>query len=340
MTTFRNQKSTSESGNLKSISRLVATIVTIGAVLLGAVSPSTPASASDNSPATLAFLGKSFTKNEIVLYGNAEYGVSLEVLLARKAGGYRLTQQLGEIKHLLADRAVVSYNKTGYLHTKDGQLRAGRSGLFLFTSVSLGVANRPLQLVVFNQLKASISADGSIASANGNAVEYAWVALGLHAFGQTDLANKVLVFAESKVNSDGGFGGWSPTSSIDATGLMLQAETALKSVGGARVIAARKTKVAKAISYLNKTAIEQNHWVSDNGDGTTSADVNGTAYAAMGLQAAGAPLVGVRGWLKAQLSADGGIRSAWSGSAGDVFATAQAYTPLIGRTYLQLLPKK
>lgn len=318
----------------------MAAATALVAMFVGSLSPANSARAADNSPATLAFIDKAFTNNEIVLYGNAEYGVSLEALLARKAGGYRLTQQLGDIKHLLTDRAVVSYNKTGYLHTKDGQLRAGRAGLFLFTSVSLAVANRPLQLVVFNQLKASIAADGSIVSANGNAVEYAWVALGLHAFGQSELAAKVLGFAESKSNVDGGFAGWSPTSSIDATGLMLQAETALKTVGGAKAVATRKTKIAKAVAFLGQTAVDQNHWMSDNGDGTTSADVNGTAYAAMGLQAAGAPLVGVRGWLKAQLAADGGIRSAWSGSAGDVFATAQAYTPLIGKTYLQLLPKK
>lgn len=340
MTEFQNQSRSSAFSDGTAVSRVFAALLVTAFVLMGALSPSNPAKAADNSPATLAFLDKSFTKNEIVLYGSAEYGVSLEALLARKAGGYRLTQQLGEIKHLLADRAVVSYNKTGYLHTKDGQLRAGRSGLFLFTSVSLGVANRPLQLVVFNQLKASIAADGSIPSANGNAVEYAWVALGLQAFGQTALANKVLVFAESKANADGGFAGWSSSSSIDATGLMLQAESVLKSTGGARVVAARKTKSANAVAFLRKTAVDQNHWVSDNGDGSTSADVNGTAYAAMGLQAAGAPLAGVRGWLKAQLSVDGGIRSAWSGSAGDVFATAQAYTPLIGRTYVQLLPKK
>ena len=319
---------------------LLAAVLALVAMVFGTLEPTVSARAADNSPATLAFLDKAFTNNEIVLYGGAEYGLSLEALLARKAGGYRLTQQLGDIKHLLTDRAVVSYNKTGYLHTKDGQLRAGRAGLFLFTSVSLGVANRPLQLVVFNQLKASIAANGSISSANGNAVEYAWVALGLYAFGQTELANKVTVFAESKVNADGGFSGWSATSSIDATGLMLQAETALKSVGGAKIVATRKSRIAKAVAFLTKTSVDQNHWMSDNGDGTSSVDVNGTAYAAMGLQAVGSPLAGVRGWLKAQLASDGGIRSAWSGNAGDVFATAQAYTPLIGKTYLQLLPKK
>jgi hypothetical protein len=310
------------------------------ALALGLMPPVGKAEAADNSPATLAFIDKAFTGNEIVLYGSPEYGVSLEALLARKAGGYRLTQQLADVKHLLADRAVVSYNKSGYLHTKDGQLRTGRAGLFLFTSVALGVANRPLQLVVFNQLKAAIAADGSVPLANGNGVEYAWVVLGLQAFNQTVLAAKVLAFAESKSNADGGFAGWSSASSTDATGLMLQAEATLKSVGGARIVAARKSKVAKAVAFLTNSAVDKNHWLSDNGDGTSSIDVNGTAYAAMGLQAAGAPLIGVRGWLKAQLAADGGIRSAWSGTTGDVFATAQGYAPLIGKTYLQLLPKK
>lgn len=313
---------------------------TIFALMLGFLAPAGKAQAADNSPATLAFIDKAFTGNEVVLYGSPEYGVSLEALLARKAGGYRLTQQLADVKHLLSDRAVVSYNKSGYLHTKDGQLRTGRAGMFLFTSVALGVANRPLQLVVFNQLKAAIAADGSIASANGNAVEYAWVALGLQAFDQTSLAAKVLAFAESKANEDGGFAGWSSSSSTDATGLMLQAEAALKNVGGAKSITVRKSKIAKAVAFLTNSAVDKNHWMSDNGDGTSSVDVNGTAYAAMGLQAAGTPLIGVRGWLKAQLAADGGIRSAWSGTAGDVFATAQAYTPLIGKTYVQLLPKK
>lgn len=322
--------------------RKIAALITIAlSALTLQTTAVAPASATDNAPATLAFIDKAFNANqEIVLYGNTEYGLTIEALLQRKAGGYSLVKQLPAVKRILVDRTVVGNNKVGYLYTKDGALRTGRAGLFLFASNALGVANRPLQLSVFNELKAAIAPNGSIALANGNSVEYAWVVLGLHAFKQDALANRVLTFLQSKANSDGGFAGWSATSSIDGTGLTLQAMAALRNYGGAKVVADRKTAIVKAAAYLRGVQVSGSYWQSDNGDGTFSPDPNGTAYAAMGLKSVGANITRVSAWLKTQVVIDGGIKSAWSNGAGDVFATAQAYAPMIGKTYLELLPKR
>ena len=329
------------SGFASALAIIAMTTASLGTSLSAANAAPNPTPTQVAAPTkTISFLDRAFTNNEIVLYGSPEYGVTLEAMLARKAAGYRLTQQLGAVKRILADRAVVSYNKTGYLFTKDGTFRAGRAGLFLFTSVALGVPNRPLQLTVFNDLKASIAKDGSVALAQGNSVEYAWITLGLHAFNQDELANRVLRFAELKQNSDGGFAGWSPVSSTDATGIMLQAQSKLRTFGGAKVVAARKLSIGKAVGFLRKAAQGSDHWMSDNGDGSSSDDVNGTAYATMGLLAAGVDATRPIAWLKSQIADDGGIKSAWSGASGDVFATAQGLTPLLGKSYVQLLGKR
>ncbi len=321
--------------------QLLAHLAAIALAVAGLVSGSgTRAEAANPAPATLAFLDKAFVNNEISLYGSPEYGVTIEAMLARRAGGYPMIKQLTQIKRVFTDRRVIGYNKVGYLYTKDGALRPGRTGMFLFASKALGVANGPIQNVFYSELKAAIGKDGSIPLANGNSVEYAWVALGLHAYKQDALAQKVLAFAESRQNADGGFAGWSTASSVDGTGLMLQAQAALRSYGGAKAVASRKTSIGKAVGFLRKVSIEGNHWRADNGDGTFSPDVNGTAYATMGLKAIGVKIDQYSTWLKAQVAADGGIKSAWSGSAGDVFATAQGYVPMIGKSYVELLTGK
>lgn len=328
---------------LRSIATLITTIATASSLALGiataASASPTPASV-DKSPATLAFLDRAFVNNEIALYGAPEYGVTIEAMLQRRAGGYSLIKQLGPIKHLFTDRAVIGYNKVGYLYTATGALRTGRAGMFLFASKALGVANGPLQNVFYAELKSTIATDGSVALAKGNTVEYAWIALGLHAYGQDALANKVLGYAEAHQNGDGGFAGWSSASSTDGTGLALQAEAALRTFGGAKVVAGRKLSIGKAVSFLRRTIIDGDHWQSDNGDGSFSADVNGSAYAAMGMKAVGLDIAKQSAWFRSQLADDGGIKSAWSGANGDTFATAQAYAPMIGKTYLGLLPTK
>lgn len=321
--------------------QLLAHLAVIALAVAGLLSGSgTRAEAASPAPATLAFLDKAFVNNEISLYGSPEYGVTIEAMLARRAGGYPMIKQLPQIKRVFTDRRVIGYSKVGYLYTKDGALRTGRTGMFLFASKALGVANGPIQNIFYAELKASIGKDGSIPLANGNSVEYAWVALGLHAYKQDALAQKVLAFAESRQNADGGFAGWSAASSVDGTGLMLQAQAALRSYGGAKAVASRKISIGKAVGFLRKVSIEGNHWRSDNGDGTFSPDVNGTAYATMGLKAIGVKIDQYSTWLKAQVAADGGIKSAWSGSAGDVFATAQGYAPMIGKSYVELLTGK
>ena len=43
-------------------------------------------------------------------------------------------------------------------------------------------------------------------------------------------------------------------------------------------------------------------------------------------------------WLKLQLAPKGGFLTSWSNGVGDKFATAQAIVPLLGKSYLDLLP--
>jgi hypothetical protein len=60
----------------------------------------------------------------------------------------------------------------------------------------------------------------------------------------------------------------------------------------------------------------------------------------MGLKAAGANITSIQAWMKTRLAPNGGLTTPWSNGVGDVFATAQGYVPLIGLSYLNLIPVK
>jgi hypothetical protein len=60
----------------------------------------------------------------------------------------------------------------------------------------------------------------------------------------------------------------------------------------------------------------------------------------MGLNAVGAGNKAIQTWLKSRLAPSGGLTTPWSNGAGDAFATAQGYVPLIGLSYLDLIPVK
>ncbi|MFM6966166.1 MAG: hypothetical protein ACKOWI_02155, partial [Rhodoluna sp.] len=89
-----------------------------------------------------------------------------------------------------------------------------------------------------------------------------------------------------------------------------------------------------AAKYLRTVQVTGNHWESF-GD----VDVNGTAYAAMGLKAAGANVASIQTWLKSRVASTGGLITPWSNGRGDVFATAQGVVALLGSSYLNLLGK-
>lgn len=311
---------------------------------------STPsaANAADAYPAVTNFLSSKFVAGKAIdgfTVGKADYGFTLEAMLQLRAAGKGVAAQRVAINHVLNDQIVSINRGGGYLFDSAKKFKPGLAGKFLFTSAALRVANGPTKNAVVALLRKAVSADGSILGADGNTYDYAWVVLGLKAQAtakDSALANKVALKLAGMSRPDGGFGfdrnADTTTSSPDSTGIALQALAFARSDGSAVERAAKLKAVRLATSYLTKTDVEDNHWNSF-GD----FDVNGTAYATMGLKAAGVTTKTISAystWLKTKLSIDGkGFTTPWSAGEADTFATAQAYVPLIGLSYLDLLKK-
>jgi hypothetical protein len=192
----------------------------------------------------------------------------------------------------------------------------------------------PLRYSVVGSLKSSIGKDGSLSSAPAGAIDYAWVILGLLASGETSLANQVSVAALKFQNADGGFRSFDTTGSVDATGLIIQALVASQKLGSAATQSKRANATKLAVSFLQNTDHEDNHFVTAG-----SVDVNATAYAAMAIKAA----LGTKSatpyilWLRKQVGSDGGLITPWSKGNGDVFATVQSYLAISSKSYLDVL---
>jgi hypothetical protein len=188
-------------------------------------------------------------------------------------------------------------------------------------------------------MKKAIATNGSIATSAGNTFDYSWAILGLATNSQSKLANSVAASLITMQRPDGGFGmdqtGDTLSSSADATGIALQALSLAKRTATKSQAAVLQKSIVSASQFLRTTQVAGNHW-----EAWGDADVNGTAYAAMGLKAAGGNISAIQAWLKTRIAAAGGITTPWSNGLGDVFATAQGYVPLIGLSYLNLIPAK
>jgi hypothetical protein len=263
-------------------------------------------------------------------------------MLQRKALGQKLIDQLAAVKANLADTTL--FNKAAvynYAYTVTGATRAikpGLAGKFLFVSAALGVPNAPLRNGILADLKKVVGSNGLIASSNGNTFDYAWAILGLATNQQTKLANVVAQKLVALQRQDGGFGtdqtGDVNSSSADATGIAIQSLVYAKRSASSAQAKVEQKSLVSASAYLRTTQVGGDHWESF-GD----VDVNGTAYAAMGLKAAGANITSVQAWLKSRVAPGGGLATPWSNGVGDVFATAQGVTPLLGFSYLNLVTK-
>lgn len=326
----------------KSGLRKLAAIISFTTVLTLATSISVQAASPYAS--TVTFLSKAMVDGKAldgVPAGTPEYGFTLEAMLQLKAGGKTFVQQLPAITYMLSTRTQpIGSSSKGYLFNKDTtkSLKVGRVGKFLFTSEALDVANNGIRYEIFKKLAAKInSKTGEITGTEAGVIDYAWVALGLNAYQEYTLANRVIQKMLTFQNSDGGFGESDlVTSTPDATGLALQAINYRKTFGSDSEDKKRIASEKKAVSYLLATDVEENHWNAYGGP-----SVNSTAYALMGLKAAGkkpTSLAAHNNWLKAQLAPKGGFLTDWSAGSGDVFATAQAIVPLLGKSYLDLLP--
>jgi hypothetical protein len=320
------------------------TMATLGLAAAISLLPTHVSSADTLYPSTITFLSKALVDGKAldgVPAGTPEYGFTLEALLQLKAGGKTLVQQLPAIKFMLATKTQsFGTASKGYLFNKDlaKTLKVGRAGKFLFTSEALNVPNNAIRYDAFKKLSARInSKTGEISGTESGVIDYAWVALGLNSYQEYSLANKVVQKMLTLQNPDGGFGEVdAAVSTPDATGLALQAINYRETFGSDADDKKRLASEKKAVAYLLATDVENNHWEAYGGP-----SVNSTAYAVMGLKAAGKKTKFYSehmSWLKSQLAPKGGFKTAWSNGGGDVFATAQAYVPLIGKSYLDLLP--
>lgn len=296
-----------------------------------------PATAADEYSSSVTFLSKAFgsSKQTVVLYDAQQDGVTLEAMLQLAAAGKTIEKQLPAVKYMLLDPAQpLGTKSSGYLFNPDKSIKVGLAGKFLFTSEALGVANNSVRYKLFKKLNAKINADtGEIASVTSGAIDYAWVAMGLHSYQEYTLTNKVISKLIKLQNADGGFSSWDPTvSDIDATGLVLQALNLSPVRAASKAVSNRAAAEKAGIAFLKKhDSTDGSNWAADG-----SPSVNSTAYAAMGLKAAGKNIDKYVAWLKTQLVTKGGFKSAYSEGAADVFATSQALSLLYGKTYLDI----
>lgn len=336
------------------MSKLVsaAVAVSIFCALVFNVGTTQTADAAVPYSSTVSFLAKSFVNGQAL--ESAEVGIpdftkTLEAMLQLKAGGRNLVQQLPAIRYMLSTRtAPFGVLSKGYLFNKDElkTINLEAVGKFLFISQALNVPNTALRFEIYKRLAARIDAKtGVIAESTNGATDYAWVALGLNAFEEYTLANKVVQVMLTLQNSDGGFAGPPhsgddtdvPLSNFATTGLALQAINYKQTFGSANEDSLRAKAEKLAVSYLFATDTADSYWTVND-----VASVSATSYALMGLKSYGAkPKTVLRytTWLKTQLSAKGGFKATSESLQGDRFLTAQGYTALIGKSYLDLLPK-
>jgi hypothetical protein len=316
---------------------------TIAAIAIAA--PLYPAqAASETYPSTVNFLASKFVDGKALdgfTPGTPDYGFTLEAMLQRKAAGQKLSDKLFvPAKAVLADNLTLTKSIVAtYAYGSDKKVKPGVAGKFLFTSVVIGAPNAPLRNAVVADLKKTIASTGSIPMSVGNTFDYAWAILGLATNSQTKLANSVATNLVSLQRPDGGFGmdqtGDTLASSADATGIALQALSLAKRTATKSQASVLQKSIISAAQFLRTTQVTGNHW-----EAWGDVDVNGTAYAAMGLKAAGGNISAIQAWLRTRIAAAGGITTPWSNGLGDVFATAQGYVPLVGLSYLNLIPAK
>jgi hypothetical protein len=187
-------------------------------------------------------------------------------------------------------------------------------------------------------VKKAIAPSGQIQVSSGTTFDYSWAILGLASNNQQKLANTVAQKLITLERPDGGFGtdqtGDTLTSSSDATGIALQAMVYAKRSASTSQIAKLQKAILAASAYLRGSQVTGDHW-----EAWGDVDVNGTAYAAMGLKAAGANVAKIQVWLNGRLASTGGLSTPWSNGAGDIFASAQGMAAVQGLSYLNLISK-
>jgi hypothetical protein len=308
--------------------RKIATLITIAALAFAAT---TPASAAVKYQSTVRFIASKFVNHEYVegfTAGKPDFGFTIESMLQLRAAGQNAKSLSAAVAYNLqsATNEGTQTNPVGLLYV-DKKFQTGRGGMFLFASKAFDLGKSALRTAVLNSVKANIKPTGEITDAFGNTFTYGWTVLGLQASGETKLAALVANKLASIARPDGGFGtdqtGDTMTSAADATGMALMAFAATNKSNSATA--------KKAITWLSKTALVKDHF-----EAWGDVDVNGTAYAVMGLAAAGQKTASLQAWLASRLASTGGLTTPWSEGKADTYATAQGYIALLGSSYVSL----
>ena len=316
---------------LRSTAKSIATLV--AATLVLALSACAPTTA---HPKTAAFLQSKFTAKGVEGFsaGKIDFGFTLEALIQALASGASPVANVKAAEESIWLQTKIT-DPSGYLIDADGGLKTGLAGKALVFGKLYGVMGDQGYVHVQQALEAAVATSGALAGSNGNTFDYGWAVLGLTAAGSAK-ANIVATKLASLLRSDGGFGSdlssSITTSSADATGIALMAFAAAKGKGDSAQEAAKAAAEKSAIAWLTKNAVKGNHF-----EAWGDVDVNGTAYATMGLKAESKNVSAYRTWLDSRIAKDGGLITPWSNKAGDTFATIQALLVLDGRSYVDLV---
>jgi hypothetical protein len=281
--------------------------------------------------ATAEFLKSQFVLGEYLegfSPGVPEYGFSLEAVAQ--------LSQTREIDSSVAISFLLESEPDFLYSAETGEITPGLAGKYLYASKVTGAANGTQTQTVIGSLSEVIEDDGTLSLTEVSTFDYAWMALGLYAQDQTEMAGKVSAALATLAREDGGYGfdnsEFTTTSSTDATAMAIMALELTKGLAP-ELTADKQSSIDAALAYLDSNVVDGSHFVAFD-----AVDINGTALALMAYIAArGEVNESVQAFLVAQIQQDGGIGVPWVENAGDRFATAQGYLALEGKSYLNLL---
>lgn len=322
-------------------------VVAIAAFLILAYAPkpfSKPdASKDEKASAILAFAQSKFIDGKFVegfAVGAPDYGISLEMLLARYALGDRSEGFTVASDYLLSDDGMAGSiaDDAGYLWTQNADesvtINPALVGKWAFVSAALEIKNEKNRTAMLQA-----AADYAIANPTTQSdFQLAWLVLGLDAANLAAEEIQVAKLLVASQNSDGGFDDYEPgTSTTDGTALSLLALAGASDDAPGSDKAAIDKAEASAQSLLVSTVSTSGAYWEAYG----AANTNGTAYAYMALKSSlpsGDPnqeLVSkINTWLRSQVVADGGVQAGFAPGAGDNMASSQAIIPVLGYSYL------
>jgi hypothetical protein len=281
--------------------------------------------------ATAEFLKSQFVLGEYLegfSPGVPEYGFSLEAVS-------QLSQTI-EVDSSLAIKFLLESEPDFLYSAETGEIIPGLAGKYLFASKVTGAVNGAQTQMVVGSLSELFNDDGTLAVTAASTFDYAWMALGLYAQDQKDMAKTMSATLTTLAREDGGFGfdssEFTTASSTDATAMAIMALELTKGLDP-ELTAEKQGTIDAALDYLDASLVDQSYFMAFD-----AVDINGTALALMAYIATRGELnESVYEYLVAQIQEDGGIGSPWVENSGDRFATAQGYLALEGKSYLSLL---